>query len=315
LQILQIAKNPSEKNCARSVHMKQQMQQVQKKNSIVNKTTQERISKERVAQERTATEALSFSEAVGRLPGQYIRVMLKPAARTFSEVMRTAHWGVALLQFAMLVMVTIALHYIGHFIPTSALHSINAFSTGGWQPMAFLPSPYNAIAFILGSFLIGLGTAYFFSRTLWRGQGMFLEHMHGLLLATVPLVTISGIVLLIPATGWLVGALVAVVGVLFLYRMLIHVNIIMGVHGLNVGEAILVVLIVPMIFVGLFLLVMSLVAIFAFGEAVGNIFDGDWWWFLPTGGGSSRSHSKKDEEEPLKRRVRRPDGGYNQYQD
>src|SRR5438093_1740692 len=84
----------------RSVHMKQQMQQMQQRRKRITvlreKAAQERISKENFPQEQTATAALSFSEAIGRLPGQYIRVMLKPGTRTFSEEMRTAHWGVAL---------------------------------------------------------------------------------------------------------------------------------------------------------------------------------------------------------------------------
>lgn len=223
-------------------------------------------------------EPLPLSEAFRQLPRQYVKVMLRPSARTFSQEMRTASWGMAMVQFCLLIVITVTLHVIGHFIPNSALHSVNAFSTGGWQPLAFLPSPYNAIAFILGSFLIGLGTAYLFSK-MWRGQGTFLEHMHGLLLATVPLVTISGLLLLIPATGWLVGWLVALVGVLFLYRMLLHVYIVMGVHGLSAGRATLVVLIIPMIVVILFFLVMSLEALLEGGEWIGGLAEGlGWFW-------------------------------------
>lgn len=201
----------------------------------------------------SAVEPLSLSEAIWQLPRQYIRVLIRPSAQTFYEEMGKASWGMVFLQFYALIVITIALSYLAHFIPSASLHTTSTFSIGSFKPFAFLPSPYNGIAFILGSFLIGLITAYFFSR-LWGGQGRFLEHVYSLLLCTIPLVTISGALLLLPPVGLL---LIALVLLLFVYRMVLHIFIIMGVHGLSSGKAGLIVLIIPMLVIGLVLVLLT----------------------------------------------------------
>jgi hypothetical protein len=164
--------------------------------------------------------------------------------------MRQAGWGIVLFQFYLLLGITVTLSYLAHVIHSSALHTTSSFSIGPIKPFMFLPSPYNGMAFILGSFLIGLSTAYLVSRR-WGGHGSFLAHAYSLLLCTIPLVTISGALLLIPATGSLVMLLTSLVFVLFVYRMVLHGCILKGVHGLSTSKASLVVLIFPLLFVGL----------------------------------------------------------------
>jgi len=204
----------------------------------------------------SSSESLSLVEAIWHLPRQYIKVLCRPSAQTFCEAMGKASWGIVLVQFYALFVITVTLSYLAHLIPSSALHTTSAFSIGSFKPFAFLPSPYNGITFILGSFLIGLVTAYLFSK-LWQGQGRFLAHAYSLLLCTIPLVSISGALLLIPATGVLITFLITLIFVLFVYRMLLHVFIIMGVHGLSAGKATLIVLIIPMFFVGLALILLT----------------------------------------------------------
>ena len=191
-----------------------------------------------------------LSETLWHLPRQYVKVLFRPSAQTFREEMGKAGWGTVLLQFYLLIAITVALSYLAHIIPSSALHTTSAFSIGAFKPFTFLPSPYNGIAFILGSFLIGLSTAYLMSRH-WRGQGRFLAHAYSLLLSTIPLVTISGALLLIPATGFFVILLTSLVFALFVYRMVLHVYIIRGVHELSTFKATIIVLIFPLLFVGL----------------------------------------------------------------
>jgi len=202
-----------------------------------------------------------LSETIWHLPRQYVKVLFKPSVQTFREEMNKAGWGIVLVQFYLLFVITVVFSYLGHIIPASALRTTSAFSIGTYRLFAFLPSPYNGIAFILGSFLVGLSTAYIFSR-LWRGQGRFLAHAYGLLLCTVPLVTISGALLLIPVTGSLVFLLTILVFALFVYRMVLHCCIIMCVHGLSAGKATLIVLIFPMFIVGLAMIALMLFAIF-----------------------------------------------------
>src|SRR5690242_14329602 len=157
------------------------------------------------------TQPLPFMEALVRLPLQYIKVLTKPSENTFREEMGKASWGIVLIQFTGLILVTVVLGMLAHIIPSSALHSVAAFSISSTRPLAFLPSPFNGITLVLASFFIGLGTAYVFSK-LSGGQGTFLAHLYCLLLCTVPLVSISGAILLLPATGGLafvVGCIVS----------------------------------------------------------------------------------------------------------
>jgi Yip1 domain len=229
---------------------------------------------------------LQISEAIWQLPRQFIKVIFRPSAQTFREELSKASWGMVLIQFYMLVVITVALTYLAHIIPGSALHTTSAVGIGSYRPFTFLPSPYNGITFILASFLIGLITAYLFSR-LWRGQGRFVTHTYGLLLCTVPLVTISGALLLIPASGSLVALLVFLIGVLFVYRFILHGCIIIAAHGLSAGKATVIVLIIPMIFV-----VLGVVGILIItgGEMLGGLFEGLEW--LPGGEGGRRKKTR-----------------------
>lgn len=213
---------------------------------------------------------LQLSQAIWQLPRQYIKVMFKPSARTFREELGKAGRGIVMIQFYLLIVITVALTYLAHIIPGSALHTTSAVTIGPFKPFTFLPSPYNGIAFILGSFLIGLITAYVFSRLL-GGRGRLVTHTYGLLLCTVPLVTVSGALLLIPASGSLVALPVFLIGLLFLYRLFLHIRIIMVTHGLSGGRATLIVLIIPLIF-----LVLGVVGILIVtgGELLAGLFEG-----------------------------------------
>ena len=219
------------------------------------------------ANEQAFSEPLPLYEAIGQLPRQYIRVLCRPSVQTFREEMGNASWGLAIIQLCMLIIITVTLSYVAHLIPFSALHTTSAVGMGSFKPFAFLPSPFNGIAFILGSFAIGLSTAYLFSR-FWQGRGSFLLHAHSLLLCTVPLVTISGALLLIPATGLLVVLLSGLVFLLFVYRLVLHVFIVMSVHDLSVTKATFIVLIIPMSLVLLAMLALMLAVIVTGGEAL-----------------------------------------------
>ncbi|HEU0002381.1 MAG TPA: hypothetical protein VFQ36_15865 [Ktedonobacteraceae bacterium] len=231
----------------------------------------------------SSVKPLQISQAIWQLPRQYIKVLCRPSARTFHEELGKASWGIVMVQFYALIAITVVLTYLAHIIPGSALHTTSAVSIGSFRPFAYLPSPYNGIVFILASFLIGLITAYFFSR-LWRGRGRFVTHTYGLLLCTIPLVTISGALLLIPATGPLVGVFVYLIGLLFVYRMILHGCIIMAAHGLSAGKATLIVLIIPMIFV-----ILGVIGIIVFtgGEALGGILEN-----IDFSGGEGRRRKK-----------------------
>lgn len=225
--------------------------------------------------DRTSAQPLPFGEAVWQLPLQYFNVFIKPSVNTLSKEMGKASWAIVLVQFLSLIIITVSLGLLGHVIPSAALHAITALSIGSVKPLAFLPSPLNGITFVLASFFIGLGTAYLFSKGS-GGQGTFLAHLYCLLLCTVPLVTVSGALLLIPATGWLVLVPGSIVCALFIYRMVLHTFAIMAVHRLGAGLATTIVLILPMVI----LIVIVLVGLLFLTEGeVLNVFD-----VFPVGG-------------------------------
>ncbi len=207
--------------------------------------------------DQASAQPLPFGEAVWHLPFQYLNVLIKPSVNRFRKEMGKASWGIVLVQFLSLVLITVTLGLLGHLIPSAALHAITALSIGPVKPLAFLPSPLNGITFVLASFLIGLFTAYLFSKGS-GGQGTFLAHLYCLLLCSVPLVTVSGALLLIPATSRLVLVLGSIVCALFIYRMVLHAFTIMAVHRLSASRATLIVLIIPILILALMLLVVLL---------------------------------------------------------
>jgi Yip1 domain len=225
--------------------------------------------------DKTPTQSLTFIEALVRLPLQYIKVITRPSENTFREQMGKASWAMVLVQFIGLVIVTVALGVVAHVIPSAALHTIAAFNIGQFRPLAFLPSPFNGITLVLASFFIGLGTAYVFSK-FSGGQGTFLAHLYCLLLCTVPLVTISGAILLIPATGSLVLVAGCIVSALFIYRMVLHTFTVMAVHQLDAGRATLIILIIPMVILALIVLI-GMIGLLFLTEGEG--FDAVFEWF------------------------------------
>ena len=220
--------------------------------------------------DRASAQPLPFGEAAWQLPLQYINVCIKPSVNTLRGEMDKASWGIVLVQFLSLLIITVTLGLLGRVIPSAALHAITALSIGPVKPLAFLPSPLNGITFVLASFFIGLGTAYLFSKGS-GGQGTFLAHLYCLLLCSVPLVTVSGALLLIPATGWLVLVLGSIVCALFIYRMVLHIYTIMAVHRLGAGRATTIVLILPMVI--LVVLVLVGLLFWTEGEVLAYVFD------------------------------------------
>jgi hypothetical protein len=198
--------------------------------------------------------AQSFQFGNWQLPLQYINIFIKPSVNTLSEVMGKASWWLVLVQFLSLVIITGAVSFLGLVIPFAALHGITALSISFVRPLGWLPFPLNEITLVLASFFIGLGTAYVCSKVC-GGQGTFLAHLYCLLVCTVPLVTVSGALLLIPATGWLLLLPGGIVSALFIYRMVLHTITIMAVHRLGAGQAMIIVLILPIAIVAIIVIV------------------------------------------------------------
>ncbi|MBA2391368.1 MAG: YIP1 family protein [Ktedonobacteraceae bacterium] len=235
--------------------------------------------------EQAAAQALQFGEALWQLPLQYINVFVRPSVNTLSDAMENASWGRVLVQCLHLVIVMVTISFLGSIIPSAALHSIsalsmNAASARGW-PSFLLNDP----TLLVVSFLIGLGTAYWGSRVC-GGQGTFLSHLYCLLLCTIPLVTVGGVLLLLPTPGWFLLLPAGIVSALFIYRMVLHTITIMAVHRLEVGQAVFIMLILPIAL----LVILVLVALLTHGEGWGDLCDS----FLHGGGVGEGKRRKKE---------------------
>src|SRR6266849_6313508 len=101
MMILQIAKHKkvippvAQPNCTRSNHMSQQTM-----NTDENPYADDQA---------TSVKPLLLAEAIWQLPRQYLKVMCRPSARTFREELGKASWGIVLVQFYALVVITVAL--------------------------------------------------------------------------------------------------------------------------------------------------------------------------------------------------------------
>jgi hypothetical protein len=154
------------------------------------------------------------------------------------------------------MVIMVVINWLAMLIPSAGLHTIATFTFGQLRPFALLPSPLTSIIFVLASFLIGLGTAYLFSK-LAKGQGTFVAHTYLLSLCTVPLITISGILLLLPMAGVFFYVLVSLLCALFIYRLMLHAITIMAVHHLRARTAILITLIIPMLIIFIWFIVLT----------------------------------------------------------
>ncbi len=231
--------------------------------------------------DQTSVQSLQFGEALWQMSLQYINVLIKPSVNTLSDAMEQASWGRVLVQFLQLIIIMVAISFLESIIPSTALHGITALSASYVRPLGWSPFLLNGITLVLVSFFIGLGTAYGGSK-ICGGKGTFLAHLYCLLLCTVPLVTVSGMLLLLPTTGWLLLLPGSIVSALFIYRMILHTITIMTVHRLGAGQATIIVLILPIAILVIIVIVGLLVS--THGEGLGDFCDG----FLDVGNGKPR---------------------------
>jgi hypothetical protein len=223
--------------------------------------------------DQASTQTFQFVEALWQLPLQYFKLFSKPSVDTLSDIMDNASWRLVFVQFLSLILFLSTIGFLGMNIPSATLHSITSLGVSYFKPLEWLPFPLISITLVLVSFFIGLVTAYVCSK-IGGGQGTFLAHFYCLLVCTVPLVIVSGILLLLPATGWFLQMLGGIVSTLFIYRMVLHVITIMAVHRLWAGQAIVIVLILPSVL----LAIIVIVGLFSIthGEGLGD-FPWDFW--------------------------------------
>jgi hypothetical protein len=218
---------------------------------------------------QTPLTPLPLNEAVRQLPNQYIRVLTKPSAATFSEELRKSSWDITLVQLLIMIVVGIVFGLITALLSSAV---VNAYVANGdltgtslQAVRAILVSSSIGGAFLRiltvpVGFFIGVGVQFLLAKA-FSGQGTFLTQSYTTLLYQVPIYVISSLLSLlgvIPAAG---GFIIGLVGlVLGIYSIVLNVYQIMATHRLSGGKATAVVLI-PY---GILLLLVLLCAI-AFG--------------------------------------------------
>ncbi|MEO9058583.1 MAG: Yip1 family protein [Ktedonobacteraceae bacterium] len=149
---------------------------------------------------------LPLGRAIRELPGQYSKVLTRPATQTFAEEKGKASWGSIWLQLIGLGFISAILQTVGLLISPPVFSS--AVSAGLSQAtLLIVTMVFLAIATIVltpVSFLVA-GAIIFWIAKAFGGKGSYREQIYTTVLFGVPLVILSYLLFLIPVAGvWLI---------------------------------------------------------------------------------------------------------------
>lgn len=210
---------------------------------------------------------LPLGQALSELPQQYLKVLKKPAARTFVEEQGKAEWGIIWMQLLFIAILAGASVLIGAALQahttSTLLSSLSSLSPNNSDPsltstataplllIASIEAPIVAILTPL-LFLAGMGIQYGLAM-LFRGNGQYKQQTYNYLLFYVPVEVITIVLNLL---ALLLAILFANPFILFLtflpslaalglgiYSIVLNVFSTMATHRLSGGKATAVVLI------------------------------------------------------------------------
>lgn len=185
-----------------------------------------------IANNHTWSHKRSLGAELRSLPQRYLRIVIQPSVSRFEQEKHAASWGSTFLQLITLGVICALLQALAFWIDPSALVGM----IGGMQPGAFMFT--NAIGIVIItplSFLFSAGVIYLFARLL-RGRGAYLQQLYTMTLFGVPIVILSYLLLLLPATsGWLPY-------LPHLYSLVLMVLALCAVHNFSAGRAIITLL-------------------------------------------------------------------------
>lgn len=204
------------------------------------------------------------------LPGQYLKVLFNPTARTFAMEAERASWGMVWFQIFILVIIPFVLGLIRIFdhslasqvAPHSKLlyDTLVAFSFGASIAALILRTIIAPLFFFVTVSL------QFLLARIFRGEGGYLEQSYATLLYQVPLALLSSILstVIVFVQGIDLHFFNPLISfVLFAYGILLNITMLMGVHRLTGGKSVLVValyyIVLFLVVVGLLVLLTSLI--------------------------------------------------------
>jgi Yip1 domain len=142
-----------------------------------------------------STLPLPLGQALRELPGQYLKVLTRPSVKTFVEEKGKANWRIVWVQLIGLGSIDAALQALALLI--SPLNSVTS------QVVIILSAVVLQLLLTPVAFLVAGGIFFLIARA-FGGKGTFLQQIYTTLLFGVPLVIVSYLLALIPATNsWL----------------------------------------------------------------------------------------------------------------
>jgi hypothetical protein len=183
----------------------------------------------------------STGQAIRELPGQYLKVLTRPSVASFAGEKGKARWSIVWVQLISLAIIDAILQVVSLQIspPNPAnIAGLNSISPSMLQSITVITTVLFVLVLTPVSFLVAGGILYLLARA-FGGNGTFLEQIYTTLLFGVPLVILSFLLQLIPATSsWLPY-------LPHLYSLALFVVSLMAVHHLSRGKA-LAVIFIPM---------------------------------------------------------------------
>ena len=184
-----------------------------------------------------------LKQVLRELPYQYMKVVTKPSAQSFAEETGKANWAIVWVQLlALAVFATIlglirgAIGSTSHSFGNSVSSYIAISVLNGPQQLFIASGSISTFIVVPVSFFILVGIQYLLAKG-FLGQGNLLAQCYATLLYQVPIYAASYVVGLIPIVGVIAGT------ALYMYGIVLNINVIMAVHGLHRVWATMVVLV------------------------------------------------------------------------
>lgn len=179
---------------------------------------------------------LPLGQAIRALPTQYLKIITRPSVQSFAEEQGKATWGSTWFQLIALGILSALLAVLAALIAPPHLGNVPGGSPATLQTVT---TTLLASFILVGtplSFLVAGAVLYGCAR-LFKGNGSYLRQVYTLTLFGVPLVLLSFLLQLLPATSsWLPY-------LPHLYSLVLLVLALMAVHHVSRGKALAIMLI------------------------------------------------------------------------
>jgi hypothetical protein len=189
-------------------------------------------------QDYTNTHPLPLGQAIRALPAQYLKVITRPSVQSFSSEKGRASWGSTWLQLIALGILSALLSVLAQLLAPPHVGNVPGVSQATVQAVT---TTLLALFILVGTplaFLVA-GAVFYWLARLFKGDGPYLQQVYTMVLFGVPLVLLSSVLQLIPATSsWLPY-------LPHLYNLVLLVLSLMAVHHLSWGKA-LAILLIPL---------------------------------------------------------------------